>query len=163
MSVPFAPHHQFFKNVFLFIYLAMLALSYGIHHFPSLLRHVGSRDQTWTPELGAWNLIYWTSREVPISIFNFRDFNRCIMKEMATHSSVLAWKIPGTGGPHGLPSMGSHRVGHNWSDLAAAAAMVFHCGFNLYFLNFCHLMWRADSFKKTLMFGKIEGRRRRGR
>ena len=34
-------------------------------------------------------------------------------KEMATHSSILAWKIPGTGEPGGLPSMGSHRVGHN--------------------------------------------------
>ena len=40
-------------------------------------------------------------------------------KEMATHSSVLAWRIPGTREPGGLPSMGSHRVGHNWSDLAA--------------------------------------------
>ena len=43
-------------------------------------------------------------------------------KEMATHSSVLAWRIPGTLGSGGLPSMGSHRVGHDWSDLAAAAA-----------------------------------------
>ena len=42
-------------------------------------------------------------------------------KEMATHSSVLAWRIPGTGEPGGLPYMGSHRVGHDWSDLAAAA------------------------------------------
>ena len=41
---------------------------------------------------------------------------------MATHSSVLAWRIPGTGEPGGLPAMGSHRVGHDWSDLAAAAA-----------------------------------------
>ena len=41
---------------------------------------------------------------------------------MATHSSVLAWRIPGTAEPGGLPSMGSHRVGHDWSDLAAAAA-----------------------------------------
>ena len=41
---------------------------------------------------------------------------------MATHSSVLAWRIPGTGEPVGLPSMGSHRVGHDWSDLAAVAA-----------------------------------------
>ena len=40
---------------------------------------------------------------------------------MATHSSVLAWRIPGTGEPGGLPSMESHRVGNNWSDLAAAA------------------------------------------
>ena len=41
---------------------------------------------------------------------------------MATHSSVLAWRIPGTGEPGGLPSMGSHRVGHDGRDLAAAAA-----------------------------------------
>ena len=41
---------------------------------------------------------------------------------MATHSSVLAWRIPGTGEPGGLPSMGSHRVGHDRRDLAAAAA-----------------------------------------
>ena len=41
---------------------------------------------------------------------------------MATHSSVLDWRIPGTGEPGGLPSMGSHRVGHDWSDLAGAAA-----------------------------------------
>ena len=37
---------------------------------------------------------------------------------MATHSSVLAWRTPGTGKPGGLPSMGSHGVGHDWSDLA---------------------------------------------
>ena len=41
-------------------------------------------------------------------------------KGKATHSSILAWRIPGTGQPGGLPSMGSHRVGHNWSDLAIA-------------------------------------------
>ena len=42
------------------------------------------------------------------------------------HSSVLAWRIPGMAEPGGLPSMGSHRVGHNWSDLAAAAAAALH-------------------------------------
>ena len=45
-------------------------------------------------------------------------------KEMAIHSSILAWRIPGTEEPGGLPSMGSHRVGHDWSDLAAAAASI---------------------------------------
>ena len=45
-------------------------------------------------------------------------------KEMATHSSVLAWRIPGTGEPGGLPSMGSHRVGHDLINLAAAAAVL---------------------------------------
>ena len=41
---------------------------------------------------------------------------------LATHSNVLVWRIPGTEEPGGLPSVGSHRVGHDWSDLAAAAA-----------------------------------------
>ena len=43
-------------------------------------------------------------------------------KEMTTHSCILAWRIPGTEEPGGLPSMGLHRAGHDWSDLAAAAA-----------------------------------------
>ena len=50
----------------------------------------------------------------------------CIGEGMAAHSSALAWRIPGTGEPGGLPSIGSHRVGHDWSDLAAAAAMPNH-------------------------------------
>ena len=53
---------------------------------------------------------------------------------MASHSSVLAWRIPGMGQPGGLPSMGSHRVGHDRSDLAAAAACCLHC-----------LMWAFSS------------------
>ena len=44
-----------------------------------------------------------------LSLFHFH----ALEKEMATHSSVLAWRIPGTGEPGGLPSMGSHRVGHD--------------------------------------------------
>ena len=46
---------------------------------------------------------------------------------MATHSNVLAWRIPGTGEPGGLPSIGSHRVGHDRSDLAAVAAALTLC------------------------------------
>ena len=57
-----------------------------------------------------------------LSDFTFTFHFHALEKEMATHSSVLAWRIPGTGEPGGLLSMGSHRVGHNWSDLAAAAA-----------------------------------------
>ena len=59
------------------------------------------------------------------SDFTFTFHFHTLEKEMATHSSVLAWRIPGTGEPGGLPSMGSHRVGHDWSDLAAAAATTF--------------------------------------
>ena len=57
--------------------------------------------------------------------FTFTFHFQALEKEMATHSSVLAWRIPGTGEPGGLPSMGSHRGGHDWSDLAAAAAALF--------------------------------------
>ena len=57
-----------------------------------------------------------------LSDFTFTFHFPALEKEMATHSSVLAWRIPGTGEPGGLPSMGSHRVGHDRSDLAAAAA-----------------------------------------
>ena len=123
-------------------------------------------------------------------------------KEMATHSSILAWRIPGTEEPGGLPSKGSNRVEHDWSDLAAAAAawQIYFTDFialnfylskkrifkNLYIIKynqsvleeinpeysfeglvvlklklqyFGHLMWRADSLEKSLMLGKIEGRR----
>ena len=52
--------------------------------------------------------------------FTFTFHFHALEREMATHSSVLAWRIPGTGEPGGLPSLGSHRVGHDWSDLAAA-------------------------------------------
>ena len=48
-----------------------------------------------------------------LSYFAFAFHFHVLEKEMATHSSVLAWRIPGTGEPGGLPSMGSHRVGHN--------------------------------------------------
>ena len=56
-----------------------------------------------------------------LSNFIFTFHFHALEKEMATHSSVLAWRIPGMGEPGGLLSMGSHGVGHNWSDLAAAA------------------------------------------
>ena len=60
----------------------------------------------------------WTRLSGFTFTFNFHS----LKKEMATLSSVLAWRIPGTREPGGLPSTGSHRVGHDWSDLAAATA-----------------------------------------
>ena len=54
--------------------------------------------------------------------FTFTFHFHAMEKEMATHSSVLAWRIPGMAEPGGLLSMGLHRVGHDWRDLAAAAA-----------------------------------------
>ena len=50
--------------------------------------------------------------------------SKLLEKEMTAHSSVLAWRIPGTEEPSRLPSMGSHRVGHDWSDLAAAGTVL---------------------------------------
>ena len=60
---------------------------------------------------------------IRLSDFTFTFHFHALEKEMATHSSVLAWKIPGMGECGGLPSLGSHRVGHDWSDLAAAALL----------------------------------------
>jgi len=57
-----------------------------------------------------------------LTVFTFTFHFHALEKEMATHSSILAWRLPGMGEPGELPSMGLHRVGHNWTNLAAAAA-----------------------------------------
>ena len=64
----------------------------------------------------------WGSDTTEWHHFRFSISLKKLEKEMATHCSVLAWRTPGMVEPGGLPSMGSHRVGHDWSDLAAAAA-----------------------------------------
>ena len=61
-----------------------------------------------------------TKSRTRLSDFTFAFYFPALEEEMATQSSVLAWRISGTGEPGGLPSMGLHRVGHDWSDLAAA-------------------------------------------
>ena len=75
---------------------------------------------------GAWKAAVHRVAEgrawLRLSDFTFTFHSHALKKEMATHSSVLAWRIPGMAEPGGLPSMGWHRVGHDWSDLAAAAA-----------------------------------------
>ena len=70
---------------------------------------------------GAWKAAVHGVAEgqTHLSDFTF-TFHFHALQEMATHSSVLAWRIPGTWEPGGLPSMVSHRVGYDWSDLAAA-------------------------------------------
>ena len=68
----------------------------------------------WATVLGVAKTHTWLSN------LTFTFHFHALEKEMATHSSVLALRIPGMGEPGGLPSMGSHRVGHDWSDLAAA-------------------------------------------
>ena len=64
---------------------------------------------------GAWRAtVHGVAKsQTRLSDFTFNFHFRALEKEMATHSSVLAWRIPGTAEPGGLPSMGSHRVGHD--------------------------------------------------
>ena len=62
---------------------------------------------------------------------------------MAAHSSVLAWRIPETGEPGGLPSLGSHRVGHNWSDLAAVAAAFYTVGSYYLYILYITVIYRV--------------------
>ena len=102
-----------------------------------------------------------------LSDFTFTFHFHALEKEVATHSSVLAWRIPGTGEPGGLLSVGLHRVGHDWSDLAAAAAAaltkliseiqlflisLFLCVF--YFMNFCPYFFLYIFFGFILLFLK---------
>ena len=67
------------------------------------------------------------TRLIQLSDFTFAFHFHALEEEVATHSSVLAWRIPGTGEPGGLLSLGLHRVGHDWSDLAAAVAALVLC------------------------------------
>ena len=78
-----------------------------------------------------------------LSDFPFTFHFHALEKEMAAHSSVLAWRIPGTGEPGGLPSMALHRVGHDLSDLAAAVAM-YGCEHWAIKKAEC---WRIDTFE----------------
>ena len=86
--------------------------------------------------------------------FTFTFHFHALEKEMATHSSVLAWRIPGMGEPGGLSSMGSHRVGHDWSDLAVAVSLqnitswnyhAGHCRYDLHELLTCYT-WVCSFF-----------------
>ena len=80
-----------------------------------------------------WAAVHGVSKsQTWLSNFTFTFHFHALEKEMATHSSVLAWRIPWSEKPGGLQSMGSHRVGHDWSDLAAAAAVV-NIGVNVAF------------------------------
>ena len=91
-------------------------------------------------------LLHWQVDSLPLShqeAFTFHFY--ALEKEMATPSSVLAWRIPGMGEPGGLPSAGSHRVGHNWSDLAAAAAAAPGSIKSLFILNQSCLPGGSDS------------------
>ena len=86
-----------------------------------------------------WAAVHGVAKSrTQLSDFTFSFHFHALKKEIATHSSVLAWRISGTAEPGGLPSMGSHRVGHNWSDLTAAAGPI--CLFMLLIL----LPWETN-------------------
>ena len=76
---------------------------------------------------GAWQAaVHGVAKsQTQLSDFTFTFQFHALEKEMETHSSILAWRMPGTGEPGGLPSMGSHRIGHDWRDLAASAVVLF--------------------------------------
>ena len=89
----------------------------------------------------------YTFLNLPSPSLNINSLRGLLEKAMATHSSTLAWKIPWMEEPGRLQSMGSHRVGHDWSNLAAAAAarglfviVCFSFGLFVYFLRFQHLL-----------------------
>ena len=68
---------------------------------------------------------------------------------MVTHSSVLAWQIPWTEEPGGLPSVGSHRVGHDWSDLAAKESV------RSFFASWCFVLNSVPSFRYSILLTVI--------
>ena len=81
---------------------------------------------------GAWQAtVHGVAKsQIRLSNFIFTFHFHALEKEMATHSSVLAWRIPGTGEPGGLLSLGSHRVGHGLAAAAAASLILpVRCGF----------------------------------
>ena len=94
-----------------------------------------------------WAAVHGVPRsQTQLNNFTFTFHFHALEKEMATHSSVLAWRIPGKREPGGLPSMGSHRVGHDWSDLAAAAAAETRD------LVCCYFLIKPSNFGLTLTY-----------
>ena len=89
-----------------------------------------------------WAAVHGVARsQTRLSDFTLFFHFHALEKEMATHSSVLAWRIPGTGNPGGLASMGSHRVGHDWSYLAAASS--FRLVFSIHLRVGSRIMFRT--------------------
>ena len=98
-----------------------------------------------------WAAVHGVTKR--LSYFTFTFHSHALEKEMATHSSVLAWRIPGMGEPDGLPSVVSHRVANDWSDLAAAAAEKARA--SLPSPLWCLSIPKSWAFKLTMSFCKI--------
>ena len=121
---------------------------------PGRLQSMGSLRvrHDWATLLSLFTFTHWRRKWQPIPVhgvakswtqlsdFSFTFHFHALEEEMATHSSVLAWRIPWTEEPGGLPSMGSHRVGHDWSDLAAADLLPIQESANFpHFFSCCEL------------------------
>ena len=85
-----------------------------------------------------------------LSDFTFTFHFHALEKEMTTHSSILAWRIPGTEKPNGLLSIGLHRVGHDWSDLAAADLIITKTLSFLIIYNQSLNLWATDSLVRRM-------------
>ena len=114
-----------------------------------------------------WAAVHGVAKNrIRLRDFPFTFHFHALEKEMATHSSVLARRIPGTGEPGGLLSMGSHRVGHDWSNLAAAAAMdhnihssFWHVILRVYLFHFYPTLkvdYNSLEFLKTVSFFNLD-------
>ena len=111
------------KEIFLFLRSPKLVEMHTVHLLESLMAVKGEGDGIplqysclENPMDGGawWAAVHGVAKSrTQLSDFTFTFHFHALEKEMATHSSDLAWRIPGTGEPGGLPSMGSHGVGHN--------------------------------------------------
>ena len=110
------------SNIILIIADALLA---DLFELVICLHYTVAQRSQWQPPMdgGAWwSAVHGVARGWAwLGGFTFTFHFHALEKEVTTHSSVLPWRVPGTGKPGGLPSLGSHRVRHDWSDLAAAA------------------------------------------
>ena len=109
-----------------------------------------------------WAAVHGVARSrTRLSDFTLFFHFHALEKEMATHSSVLAWRIPGTGDPGGLPSLGSHRVGTRLKRLSSSSSRIFIGRTDAE--AEAPILWPLDMksqlIGKTLMLRKIEGRR----
>ena len=119
----------------------------GTHVFNKVSFHVSTSYLNWYLKEDRKDI--WRLLSVCLTFtFHFH----ALEKEMATHSSVLAWRITGTGEPGGLPSMWSHRVGHDWSDLAAA-----QYGHENFLFNYNCIMQQAWNFPGAVSWERHNG------